>query len=305
MWPFFLTGGCSVIMKEIIFNPPGMLRAVQDEKITDVFILSTQLTSLVQTPNIDKYDLSSLKRIWYSGASMPTEVLKRGMKVFGPVFIQGYGTTEAGPDITMLSKEAHIEAEAQNGQQTALASCGRPSSGVEVRIVDDMDRDSTVGEIGEIITRSDHLMSGYWGQPEDTANVMKNGWLYTGDMGFFDQDGFLYIADRKADMIITAEGNVYSKEVEDVLQHHFAVSETAVIGVPGPKGTSQIHAVVVLIYGAQEVTAEDILRFCKGRIEPYKIPKHIEFATTLPKSNQGIILKRELRKQYSKGQKEK
>lgn len=299
IWPFFINGGTNVFMEEIVFNPLGMLRTIEKEKITDVFIFSTQLVTLLKTPNIGRYDLRSLKRIWYSGIPIPLDILERGMKMLGPIFFQGYGTTEAGPDITLLSKEDHVQAFEQTEKRGILASFGRPSLGVEVRIVDDMDRDLPPWEKGEIIVRSDHLMSGYWGRPEETEKVVKNGWFYTGDTGFKDENGYVYLADRKEDLINIRGESVSSKDVEDVLKHYYAVSDAAVIGVPDSDHVEHILGVVVLIDSAEGVTAEEIINFCAERIEQYKIPERVEFVTMLPRSSQGIILKRELRKRYS------
>ncbi len=299
LWPFFLNGGANVFPEEIVFNPLGMLRTIEKEKITDVFIFSTQLVTLLKTPNIGRYDLRSLKRIWYSGIPIPLDILERGMKMLGPVFFQGYGTTEAGPDITLLSNEDHVQAFEQIQKRSILASFGQPSRGVQVRIVDEMDRDLPPWEKGEIIVRSDHLMSGYYGRPEETAKVIRNGWFYTGDTGFKDENGYFYLADRKEDLINIRGESISSKDVEDVLKHYYAISDAAVIGVQDVDHVEHILGVVALIDSAQEVTAEEIINFCAGRIEQYKIPERIEFITMLPRSSQGIILKRELRKRYS------
>ena len=299
LWPFFLTGGCSVIMEEIVFNPLNMLRIIHEEKITDAFIFSPQLVTLLKTPNFDRYNIGSLKRIWYSGIPIPLDILERGIRMLGPVFLQGYGTTEAGPDITLLSREDHAQAFEQPQRKGILSSCGKPSLGVQVRIVDDKEQDLPPGEKGEIIARSDHLMSGYWGKPEETRKVMRNDWFYTGDTGFQDENGYIYLADRKEDIINIGGENISSKEIEDVLKHYYAVSDAAVIGVPDSDGVEHILGVVVLIGGAEEVTADDIVYFCNGRIEQYKFPERIEFITVLPKSTQGTILKRELRKRFS------
>lgn len=299
LWPFFLKGGSNVFLNEIVFNPSSMLKAIQKEKITDVFIFSTQLVTLLKTPNIGSYDIGSLKRIWYSGIPIPLDILERGMKTLGPVFFQGYGTTEAGPDITLLSKEDHVQAFEQTQKRGILASFGRPSLGVEVRIVDDTDRELPPWGKGEIIARSDHLMSGYWGSPEETEKVLKNGWFYTGDTGFKDENGYIYLADRKEDLINIRGESISSRDVEDVLKHHYAVSDAAVIGVPDSDCVEHTLGVVVLIDSAESVMAEEIINFCKGRIEEHKIPERVEFVTMLPKSLQGTILKRELRKRYS------
>ncbi len=228
---------------------------------------------------------------------MPTEVLKRGLSVFGPIFIQGYGLTESGPHTTVLSKAAHRTLDGDPEEQRVLASCGQPCLGVHMRIVDGEDNDLPPGQIGEIIVRSERIMVEYWRKPDETKETIRDGWLYTGDMGYYDEKGFIYIADRKKDMIITGGENVYPKEVEDVLYRHPAVKEAAVIGVPDPYWVERVHALVVLKENAQ-AEEEDIISFCRKHIAHYKAPKSVEFVESLPKNPQGKILKKEIRKRY-------
>jgi len=295
IWPFFMCGGCNIIMEEVTFTPSAILQTIQEKKITDVQIVPTQLVALLNTPDVKQYDLSSLKRIWYAASPMPTEVLKRGIAMFGPIFMQGYGMTESGPNTTMLSKEAHNQAGTESGNPNLLASCGRPCLGVQMRVVDMDDQDLPAGEIGEIIVHTSRLMSGYWKLPEDTDKVLKDGWLYSGDLGYYDENGYVYIADRKKDMIITGGENVYPKEVEEVLYKHPAVYEAAVIGIPDSYWVERVHAMVVLNSDAK-ATEKDIIDFCKERMARFKTPKSIQFLSELPKSPQGKVLKRELRK---------
>ncbi len=299
IWPFFLMGGCNVIMPRVSFDPAETLKMMAEERITDVHIVPTQLISLLNLPGIEKYDLPCLKRIWYAASPMPTEVLKRGLSVFGPIFMQGYGQTESGPDVTILNKAHHRYANESTEAQSVLASCGQPCIGVHVRIVDEAGRDVEAGKIGEIIVESRRIMTGYWRRPDETKETIRDGWLYTGDMGYYDEKGFIYIADRKKDMIITGGENVYPKQVEDVLYRHPAVKEVAVIGVPDPYWVERVHALVVLKENAQ-ATEEDIIGFCRERIAHYKAPKSVEFVESLPKNPQGKILKREIRAKYWK-----
>ncbi|MDH4265376.1 MAG: AMP-binding protein, partial [Deltaproteobacteria bacterium] len=301
IWPFFLMGGCNVIMPRISFDPAEALQMIAEEQITDVHIVPTQLISLLNLPNIEQCDLHCLKRIWYAASPMPTEVLKRGLSVFGSIFMQGYGQTESGPDVTVLSRANHRYSEGSTEEQTLLASCGQPCIGVHVRIVDEAGRDVEAGKIGEIIVESRRNMTEYWRKPDETKETIRDGWLYTGDMGYYDEKGFIYIADRKKDMIITGGENVYPKEVEDVLYRHPAVKEATVIGVPDPYWVERVHALVVLKDNAQ-AAEEDIISFCKEHIAHYKAPKSVEFVESLPKNPQGKILKREIRSKYWKQQ---
>jgi acyl-CoA synthetase (AMP-forming)/AMP-acid ligase II len=230
---------------------------------------------------------------------MPTEVLKQGLAAFGPIFLQGYGQTESGPDVAVLSQANHWYSRESTEAQSVLASCGQPCIGVHVRIVDEADRDVEAGEIGEIIVKSRRNMLGYWHKPKETEETIKDGWLHTGDLGYYDDRGFIYIADRKTDMIITGGENVYPKEVENVLYRHPAVQEVAVIGIPDPYWVERVHAVVLLKESA-EATEEDIISFCREQIAHYKAPKSVEFVASLPKNPQGKILKREIRREYWK-----
>jgi long-chain acyl-CoA synthetase len=297
IWPFFLVGGCNVIMPRPSFDPAAALQTIAKEQITDVHIVPTQLVSLLNLPDIEGYNLHSLKRIWYAASPMPTEVLRQGLSVFGPLFIQGYGLTESGPHTTVLSKAAHRAFDGDPEEQKVLASCGQPCIGVHMRIVDEEDNDLPPGKIGEIIVRSERIMVEYWRRPDETNEMIRDGWLYTGDMGYYDEKGFIYIADRKNDMIVTGGENVYPKEVEDVLYRHPAVAEAAVIGIPDPYWVEKVHALVVLKQKAQ-AEEEDIISFCRKHIAHYKSPKSVEFVESLPKNPQGKILKKEIRAKY-------
>lgn len=297
IWPFFLTGGCNVIMPKPSFDPAEMLRTIATEKITDVHIVPTQLVSLLALPDIERHDLRCLKRVWYAASAMPLEVLKRGLSTFGPIFLQGYGQTESGPHTTILRKSDHHHPDESTAESSVLASCGQPCIGVHMRIVDDKGQDVQAGTIGEIIVRSKRIMSKYWRRPDETAQAIQDGWLFTGDMGYYDEKGYIYIADRKKDMIITGGENVYPKEVEDVLYRHPAVEEATVIGVPDEYWVERVHAVVVL-KRETEATAESLISFCREHLAHYKAPRSLEFVGTLPKNPAGKILKKEIRSKY-------
>lgn len=286
-------GACNVIMKN--FDPAVALQLIQDEKATHISIVPTHLVAMLAAPDVKKYDVSSLKFIWYGGSPMPLEVLKRGLATFGNVFGQGYGQSESGPAICHLSKEDH-EALGKP-EEKILTSTGQPDIGVQVRIVDDKENDVAPGEMGEIIVRSKHNMIEYWKSPEDTSNTIIDGWLHTGDIGCYDENGYVYIVDRKKDMIITGGENVFPREVEEILYRHPDVHEAAIIGIPDPYWVEKVHAVVSLKKGAN-CTAEELVAFCKKNMAGYKSPKSVEFMDTLPKNAAGKIMKRELREKY-------
>ncbi|MBN1847603.1 MAG: long-chain-fatty-acid--CoA ligase [Deltaproteobacteria bacterium] len=299
VWPFFLTGGCNIIMPQISFDPGAVLQIIQDERATDLQIVPTQLNAMMARQDFGKYDLSSLKRIYYAASPMPVELLRKGLEVFGPIFSQGYGQTESGPQICSLPRKAHQVLDRPVEEQKVLSSCGQPSLGVHVRIVDDQNHDLEPGIVGEIIVQSDSIMLEYWRKPKETSETIINGWLHTGDLAYYDEKGFIYIVDRKKDMIVTGGENVYSREVEDVLYEHPAILEVAVIGVPDPVWVERVHALVVLREGAT-ATDQDIIGFCKSHLASYKSPKSIEFVESLPKNPQGKILKKDIRAKYWK-----
>jgi long-chain acyl-CoA synthetase len=297
VWPYFLVGGCNVIMTQRSFDPGPVLQAIQEERVTDMQIVPTQLNVLLSHQDLGAYDVSSLNRIYYAASPMPVELLRRGLEVFGPIFAQGYGQTESGPQIATLPKEAHQVLDKPPEAQRVLNSCGQPSLGVHVRVVDENNDDVEPGKVGEIIAQSESIMVEYWKRPEETRDTIIDGWLHTGDLAYYDEKGFIYIVDRKKDMIVTGGENVYSREVEDVIYKHPAVAEAAVIGVPDRVWVERVHALVVLKTGAT-ASGDEIIGFCKERLASYKAPKSVELVESLPKNPQGKILKKEIRTKY-------
>jgi len=296
-WAFFYVGGSNVIMPQRSFDPASTLQAVQDEGATDLHIVPTHLVTMLALPNINQYDLRSLKRIWYAASPMPTELLRKGMERFGPIFMQGYGQSESGPEITFFPKKSHQVVGKPQEEQKVLASCGQPCMGVHVRIVDENNDDVKPQRVGEVVVQSKMVMVQYWHKPDETREVMVDGWLHTGDMGYYDQRGYIYLVDRKKDMIVTGGENVYPREVEEVLYRHPAVAEAAVIGVPDDLWIERVHAVILLKEG-QQATDNEIIEFCKQHLAHYKAPKSVVFVESLPKNPQGKILKREIREKY-------
>lgn len=298
-WAFFMVGATNIIMPNRSFDPAATLKTIEKERATDIHIVPTQLAIFLSLPDIESYNLSTLKQIWYAASPMPLELLKRGMAKFGPVFGQGYGQTESGPDISILPEEAHGVIYKSEEEQKILSSCGQPCLWVHARIVDDNGFDVEPYVVGEIIAQSKSIMVGYWKKPEYTEETIVDGWLHTGDMGYYDERGYIYIVDRKKDLIITGGENVYPREVEEILYQHPAVMEAAVIGVPDEKWVERVHALIVLKENTS-ATADEIINFCKERIAKYKAPRSVEFVDMLPKNPQGKILKRELRARYAK-----
>lgn len=283
-----------VLKLEGAFRAPEVLGLVEKHKVTMAQFVPTMIHRLVYEPTVGEYDLSSLRKVVYAAAPMPVSLLKQAMKVFtGCRFAQLYGQTESGPLTTILKPEDHVP-EGDERLTRRLASCGRPVVTYELRIVDEEDRDVPIGEVGEIIVRSEAMMKGYWQMPEETEKKLKGGWLHTGDLGRFDEDGYVYLVERKDDMIISGGVNIYPREIEEVLYMHPAVSEACVVGIPDEHWGEVVRAVVVLKEG-KSATEEEIKEFCSKYLANFKVPKAVDFWQDLPKSPQGKVLKRVVR----------
>ncbi len=288
------------------FDPGKVLKCIEEYKITCCLLVPTMINAMVHHPDMETADLSSLRRIFYVGAPMPVELLKKSMKTFGRFgtgFCQQYGATETGPLATILLPEDHV-VDGPPEKVRRLASAGRPVLDCEVRMVDPLGRDVPKGDIGEIVLRSQAIMKGYWQMPEATAERIRDGWLYTGDLGQFDDEGYVFIVDRKNDLIISGGKNIYPREVEEVIYAHPAVLEATVVGVPDDYWGEAVKAVVVLKEG-EELTAKDLIDFCGQRIASYKKPKTVEFWPELPKSASGKLLRRKVRDEYWQGRERK
>jgi acyl-CoA synthetase (AMP-forming)/AMP-acid ligase II len=260
------------------------------------------INTLLQEKSIEEFDLSALRLILYAASPMPVNLLKQALNRFNCGFMQFFGQTETGPLTTVLLPEDHL-IDTEVGQKR-LASCGRTALHFEARIVDEMDRQMPHGEVGELAVRGEAMTVGYWNLPDETAKLLKGGWLHTGDYARQDEDGFIYIVDRKNDMIISGGKNIYPREVEEVLYGHPAVLETTVIGVPDAHWGESVKAIVVLKPG-ETATAGDLITFCKENMASYKKPTTVEFRDILPKSPAGKILKRVLRDEFWMGQNKK
>jgi long-chain acyl-CoA synthetase len=295
IWPVFCLlalGGKAVILRRADLG--DIMRLVQDEKCTHIVLVPTLLNWLMNDPRLDQFDLSSLRTITYAGSPMSVDVLTRYIHKFGNVFSQGYGLTEAAPLVTILLKEDHF---LEGPKTKLLSSVGKVGLPVEARIVDEDDRPLKTGEIGEIAIRGKNVMLGYWKNPELTAKALRGGWLHTGDVGMMDEDGYLYLMDRKADMIITGGENVYPKETEDALYEHPAVMECAVVSAPDERWGERVQAVVVLKKG-KTATADELIGYCRSKLAGYKCPKSLEFWDELPKTAVGKILRRDVKKHF-------
>jgi acyl-CoA synthetase (AMP-forming)/AMP-acid ligase II len=291
------TGGSLYIQEE--FVPAEVVRALAEERIALALLVPAMIQfCLVGAPDVAARRYDALRLVLYGASPIAEATLVRAMEVFGCEFIQGYGMTETTSAVTYLMPADHARALA--GDPRLLLSAGRALPGTEIRIVDGEDVPLPAGAIGEIAVRGPQLMRGYWNLPEASAEALRGGWMHTGDAGVLDAEGYLFVQDRTKDMIVSGGENVYPREVEDVLYAHPAVAEAAVIGVPDAKWGEAVKAVVVLKAGAS-VAAEELVRFCEGKLAGYKRPRSVDFAAALPRNPSGKVLKRELREPYWRG----
>jgi len=296
MFHHIARGAASAFPATRSFDPPTIFEAIQRYRVTTMFLAPTMVHMLTQSPARAHYDLSSLHTVFYGGGPMYVEQQQEAVRAFGPIFVQLFGQGECPMGITSLHKEEHVTA-GDPVKARRLASAGRETTGVRVRVVDDDDHELAAGEHGEIVIRSDLVMQGYWNNPEATAETLRNGWHHTGDIGFLDEDGYLYITDRKKDMIISGGANIYPREIEEVLCTHPAVLEVSVVGVPDEKWGESVKALVVARPG-MTVSEAELVEHCRGGLASYKKPSSVEFLNELPKNAYGKILKRELRERY-------
>jgi acyl-CoA synthetase (AMP-forming)/AMP-acid ligase II len=292
----FLMANTVALRREGGFDAREVLELLSREGITICQFVPTMISALLQVDDLAAFDLKRFRLLPYAAAPMPVELLKRAMNRFSCQFVQMYGQTETGPATTALGPEDH-RLEGSAAEVARLASAGRPIVDYEARIVDRDGRDVAVGEVGELIVRSEAMTSGYWELPEETARTIRDGWLHTGDYCRFDEEGYVFIVDRKNDMIISGGKNIYPREIEEVLYTHEAVLEAAVIGVPDDYWGEAVKALIVLKPDAR-ATEEEIIALCKKNLASYKKPKSVEFRDNLPKSPTGKLLKRVIREEY-------
>jgi long-chain acyl-CoA synthetase len=294
-WTMSWIGARHVFLRE--FTPQAYLGLMERERVTASLLVPTMINAVINDPRVREFDLSAWRVLPFGASPMPVDRLRVAMETFPHVtFMQLYGMTETAPFATRIV----YDRETVNGppeRQRRLASCGREIPGVQVRVVREDETEVTPGEIGEIVMRGPNIMSGYWKQPEASAETLRGGWMHSGDMATVDEEGYIYIVDRKKDMIITGGENVYSTEVENAVYQHPAVLEAAVIGIPDPHWGERVHAVVVLKEG-QTLAPEELTDFCRRYVAGYKVPRSVEFVDALPKTGSGKIQKAAIRDRY-------
>ena len=294
-----LASGSHNVITEHGFSAGDMFEAIERWPNVSFFAAPTMLVRMINDGGARDADVSGLKCIAYGGAPMYVPDLQRALEIFGPRLYQLYGQGEAPMTITGLDKRAH-EAAAAAGDTGMLASAGFARTGVEVRIFDQDDRELPPGEPGEIVTRSDCVMAGYWRNPQANASALRGGWLHTGDVGSIDERGCLTLMDRSKDMIISGGTNIYPREIEDVLLAHPRIAQASVVGAPHPDWGEEVVAFVVPAPGAG-VSAEELDALCLENIARFKRPKRYLFVEDLPKNNYGKVLKTELRERLRRG----
>ena len=282
------------------FEPLRTLELIQQHRVTHLLLVPTMINLILESTGDRNLDTSSVRRILYGSAPMPEARLKAAIELFGPVMQHLYGQTETAPFLTATTLSG-VNPEGTEAQRRRMMSCGQPVLGVEVAVVDSEGKPVPPGGTGEIIARGPNVMLGYWNRPQETAAVLKNGWIHTGDIGSIDEHRYLYILDRVKDMIITGGENVHCPEVENILYKHPGVLDAAVIGVPDDIWGEAVKAIVVRTPGS-EVNAEALISHCKESIAGFKCPRTVDFVDALPKSGVGKVLKHELRKPYWKDQ---
>jgi acyl-CoA synthetase (AMP-forming)/AMP-acid ligase II len=292
----FASGGTHVIVPR--FDPVAVLETIQDEGVTEALLVPTMIQMLVDHPDIGRYRIGSLRNVLYGASPISEGLLDRAMRAIPAAgFTQLYGMTELSPMATVLSQDMHREAGRRKGRHR---SAGRAAIGCEVRVVDAMGNEVARGEVGEVAVRGPGVMLGYWNKPAETAAALRDGWMFTGDGGRMDEDGYLFIVDRIKDMIVTGGENVYSVEVESAVAAHPAVASCAVIGVPNDQWGELVHAFIVRKPGAS-VDEAAIVAHCKERIAGYKCPRQVSFIDAMPLSGAGKILKTQLRAPFWEG----
>lgn len=294
-------GRTLVIMRQ--FEVKEWMETVQREKVTRAMLVPTMLKRVIEDPDFSQYDLSSLRVVTYGAAPMPFEVISKAIRVMPWVrFINAFGQTETASTITALGPEDHIidgtEEEKEKKLKRLSSSIGRPLPDVEIRIVDEEGRVLPPFQVGEIWARGPRVMNGYWRDEEKTKQVLTTeGWLRTGDMGWMDEDGYIYLAGRADDMIIRGGENISPEEVENVLHSHPKVKEAAVIGVRDAEWGQVPRAIVVLREG-EVATEEEIIEYCRSKLAGYKRPRSVIFVDALPRNPMGKVLKKVIREKY-------
>ena len=296
---FLHMGATNVILRE--WDPKAFCETVEREKVTAMSVAPTIVHFVVNYPEVHRYDLSSFRIIQYGGSPMAEATLRAGMALFQCDFLQALGSTENYTSI-LLKPEDHVLQGPERAMRRLMAA-GREAVMVDARVVNEKTEDISPGEVGEVITRGAANLTGYWNNPEATRKVLRDGWYHTGDLATVDDEGYIFLLERRDDLIISGGENIYPKEVENILYSHPAIAEAAVIGVPDDNWGESVKALVILHKG-QRLTEDEVIRYCRDNLASYKKPKSVEFVDDLPRNASGKVLKKKLREKYSPGKKQ-
>ncbi|MBW2637323.1 MAG: long-chain-fatty-acid--CoA ligase [Deltaproteobacteria bacterium] len=290
-----LMAGSELVIHES-FNPSEVLRSLVEDEITHAALVVAMIHFVMSVPGVENHKFEKLRYIIYGGSPISSDLLKRAVNVFGCDFIQGYGLTEATSFASLLRPADH-NTRGTPEQLKKLFSAGKEMLGIEVSVINEQGKEVNPGEMGEVVVRGATVMAGYWKMPQETEQALRDGMIYSGDIGTVDEEGYIYIMERKNDMIISGGENIYPREIEEVLSTHPAVADVAVIGVPDPAWGESVKALIIVKEG-KEVTEQEIIDFCASKMAGYKKPKSVEFRTELPRNPAGKVLKRILREPY-------
>ena len=296
-FPLFTQGATQILMSEA--DPEAIMQRIEKHKITHLFLPPTVIYMMLSHPNVRDYDYSSLKYFIYAASPMSGDKLRQAMEIFGPVMVQTYGQAEAPMLCTFMAIQDHIDA-LKPGNEHRLVSCGKATPFVRIAIMDDDGNLLPNNSKGEIVVRSSLVMDGYYNNPEATAEAQAHGWHHTGDIATIDDEGFVYIVDRKKDMIISGGFNVFPSEIEQVIWSHPNVQDCAVIGVPDDKWGEAVKAVIEAVPG-KSIDEQDIIALCKDKLGSIKAPKSVEVWEKLPRSPVGKVLKKTIRLTFWEG----
>lgn len=295
IFPGLVRGGTQIIHDG--FNAKSFCKTVEKEKVNFSFLVPTMIYNILDLSDRDTYDFSSLRRIIYGAAPMAPNRIREAMSLFGNVLVQIYSQAEVANQTTVLTIDDHVYA--LENDESILSSCGRCIVMSQVKIVNENGETCEPNEVGEIVTKGPHMMLGYWDMEEETKETIRDGWLYTGDVAYMDEDGYVYLVDRKNDVIISGGFNVYTTAVEKVLFEHPSVQQATVIGVPDQQWGEAIKAYIVP--DGTNINVDEIIEYCKGKLARYEVPKDIEVIDELPLTAYGKIDKKLLRAPYWEG----
>jgi long-chain acyl-CoA synthetase len=294
----FLSLGASIVIRHE-FDPEEILRAIERNRISHVLFTPTMMAQIMDLSSADRFNLATLRKVLYGGPFIPLDLLKRAIRFFGCDMVQLYGQVESAGVLTFLQPEEHSLDESAPYMRK-LTSVGKEAIGVEVRVADEQGEELSPGQVGEVIARGKNIFPGYFGDPGFSAEVLRNGWLYTGDVASFDEEGYLYLLDRKRDTLMIGGISVYPREIENIIGEHPSVAEAAVVPLLD-YALGEVPVAIVALKEGKQADADSLLEHCRMNMAPFKVPRAIEFTSSLPKNSAGKVLKAKLKETMVKG----